>query len=100
MHLMYKDEKLNFETLSPKRSVILGDESLKEQIWTPNVLMIDTNDTSIIQVDVKDIKVSIDKTGQVVYSYKSVAKFYCWMKLQKFPFDSQKCSVTFTECKQ
>ncbi|XP_044272737.1 pH-sensitive chloride channel 2-like [Tribolium madens] len=93
----YLDNNLNFEEISPKRRVILGDDTLKAKIWTPNILLKDQEETTIVQIEEKEGLVSIDKTGFVTYTYKMVAKFYCWMDLKKFPFDTQKCTLIFSD---
>ncbi|EFA09232.1 cys-loop ligand-gated ion channel subunit precursor [Tribolium castaneum] len=93
----YLDSNLKFEDISPKRSLILGDETLKAKIWTPNILLKDQEETTIVQVEKKEDLVSIDKTGLVIYTYKMVSKFYCWMDLKKFPFDTQKCTLIFSD---
>lgn len=44
-------------------------------------------------MDGKDIFISISPSGNVIYSYRMTATFYCWMNLQKFPFDTQTCEI-------
>lgn len=95
----YLDSNLAFEELSPSRSFILGDETIKSKIWTPNVLLKDQEETTVVQAEEKEILVSIDNTGFVTYTYKMVAKFYCWMDLKKFPFDTQRCTLSFSDCR-
>ena len=99
VQFVYLDSNLNYETSSPQRTIILGDESLKAKIWTPNILMRDESGTSVIATSTKDIVVSITKTGLVTYSYKMTVQFNCQMDLKKFPFDYQRCKIAFSDCK-
>jgi hypothetical protein len=95
----YRDTALEYATISPKRSIIFGDESLREKIWAPNIFMKDEDETTVVSIEEKDVIVSIAPSGSVTYTYKMVAKFYCWMNLKKFPFDTQRCSLAFSDCK-
>ncbi|KAJ3644767.1 hypothetical protein Zmor_022472 [Zophobas morio] len=97
VQFVYLDSNLNYETSSPQRTIILGDESLKAKIWTPNILMRDESGTSVIATSTKDIVVSITKTGLVTYSYKMTVQFNCQMDLKKFPFDYQRCKIAFSD---
>lgn len=96
---LYKDNRLIFEHLSPRRGNILGEELLRNKIWVPHMTIMNEKDTTIMGIDGKDVFVSISPTGDVVYSYRMTATFYCWMNLQKFPFDSQECFIRWNSCK-
>jgi hypothetical protein len=61
--------------------------------------MKDEDETTVVSIEEKDVIVSIAPSGSVTYTYKMVAKFYCWMNLKKFPFDTQRCSLAFSDCK-
>lgn len=65
----------------------------------PHVLLDNERSSSIMGHDAKDIYVSISPAGEVVYSRRITATLYCWMDLQKFPFDEQDCDIILTSCK-
>ncbi|RZC39752.1 cys-loop ligand-gated ion channel subunit, partial [Asbolus verrucosus] len=90
---LYRDNRLRYEHLSPHRSSLLGEELLRNKIWVPHIMIRNEKDTTIMGIDGKDVFISINPNGDVVYSYRLTATFYCWMNLQKFPFDSQECNL-------
>ncbi|EFA09234.1 cys-loop ligand-gated ion channel subunit precursor [Tribolium castaneum] len=90
---LYRDDRLRYVELSPKRVGLLGEELLRNKIWVPHIMIRNEKDTTIMGIDGKDVFISINPTGDVVYSYRLTATFYCWMNLQKFPFDSQECNL-------
>ncbi|XP_018788425.1 PREDICTED: uncharacterized protein LOC108968702 isoform X3 [Bactrocera latifrons] len=63
--------------------------------------MKDHNNTEYLEVcansiegtNEKDILTSISPDGTVIISSRIKATLYCWMNLQKFPFDEQHCST-------
>lgn len=93
VQLRYVDNRLRYEHLSPNRGFILGEEPLRSRIWVPHLIVRNEKDTSLMGMDRKDVFVSVSPTGNVIYSYRMTATFYCWMNLQKFPFDSQICEI-------
>ncbi|RZB40812.1 cys-loop ligand-gated ion channel subunit, partial [Asbolus verrucosus] len=88
---LYRDNRLKYEHILPHRGSLLGEELLRNKIWVPHIMVRNEKDTKIMGIDGKDVFVSISPKGDVVYSYRMSATFYCWMNLQKFPFDSQDC---------
>ncbi|KPJ08180.1 Glycine receptor subunit beta [Papilio machaon] len=47
----------------------------------------------------KDVLISIAPDGEVLFSRRMQAVLYCWMNLQKFPFDDQTCSMNLESWK-
>lgn len=99
MHMLvqyrYIDHRLKYEHVSPNREPLIGEDKLREKIWIPHIILRNERDTSIMGIEGKDIFISINPEGEVVYSYRMTAMIYCWMDLQKFPFDEQVCEVIF-----
>nr|CAI5826756.1 unnamed protein product [Callosobruchus analis] len=93
IQLLYIDERLNYSTISPKRGNILGEEILRNKIWVPHVVIQNERDTVLMGMNKKDVFVEISPSGEVTYSYRITTTFYCWMNLQKFPFDHQICEI-------
>ncbi|KAI8435975.1 hypothetical protein MSG28_004127 [Choristoneura fumiferana] len=55
--------------------------------------------SSLMGTDSKDVLISIAPDGEVLFSRRMQAVLYCWMNLQKFPFDDQTCSMNLESWK-
>lgn len=95
----YRDPRLEYKITSPNRSRIVGEDLLRSKIWVPHVLLEHERDSAIMGHDARDIYMSIDPNGEVTYSRRIKATLYCWMDLQKFPFDVQDCEIGLLSCK-
>ncbi|XP_077293494.1 pH-sensitive chloride channel 2-like [Arctopsyche grandis] len=95
LQLRYFDPRLAYKTYSPNRKVIVGEDQLRTGIWTPHVFLSNEQKSTIMGTDSKDVLVSISPDGVVLFSRRIQAVIYCWMNLQKFPFDEQVCSMNF-----
>lgn len=99
MHMLvqyrYIDQRLHYRHVSPTREPLIGEDKLREKIWIPHIILRNERDTSIMGIEGKDVFISISPEGEVIYSYRMTAMIYCWMDLQKFPFDDQVCDVIF-----
>ncbi|CAH0563686.1 unnamed protein product [Brassicogethes aeneus] len=93
VQLSYKDNRLKYSHISPKRGSLLGEEPLRDKIWVPHIIIKNERSSALMGLDGKDIFMSISPDGDVTYSYRMTTTFYCWMNLQKFPFDSQICEL-------
>ncbi|KAG5886618.1 hypothetical protein JTB14_037394 [Gonioctena quinquepunctata] len=93
VQLLYKDSRLAYSEISPKRGVILGEESVRDRIWVPHIIIMNERESNLMGLDGKDVLVQISPDGSVIYSYRMNTMFYCWMDLQKFPFDQQICHI-------
>ncbi|XP_008196742.2 cys-loop ligand-gated ion channel subunit isoform X1 [Tribolium castaneum] len=96
---LYKDSRLRYKDVFPQRGDLIGEELLRSKIWVPHVMVRNERDARVMGIDGKDVFVLIKPTGDVVYSYRMTATFYCWMNLQKFPFDTQDCYLRWDSCK-
>lgn len=65
----------------------------------PHIVIANERDSSMMGLDGKDVIVQITPNGDVKYSYRMTTTFYCWMNLQKFPFDYQICRIQWVSCK-
>lgn len=96
---VYRDKRLKYDHVFPERGNLLGEELLRNKIWVPHILIRNEKDTRIMGLDGKDVFISISPKGDVIYSYRMTATFYCWMNLKKFPFDTQHCFLRWNSCK-
>lgn len=95
----YIDERLAYHAHSPNRTQIIGETLLRDQIWVPHVFITNEKDSLLMGSETKDVLVRISNTGEVIFSTRISATLYCWMNLQKFPFDEQQCNIHFESCK-
>lgn len=100
LQFRYVDPRLVFREVAPSRtSPVMGEASLRESIWVPHVFLSNERSSSIMGTMEKDILTSISPDGTVIVSSRVQAQLYCWMNLQKFPFDQQNCKSTLESCK-
>ncbi|KAM7349000.1 pH-sensitive chloride channel 2-like [Cochliomyia hominivorax] len=92
IQMRYNDPRLAFSKYAPSRNQpILGESSLRGLIWVPHVFLANEHESSVLGTNEKDILTAISPDGTVIISSRVQATLYCWMKLQKFPFDEQFC---------
>ena len=100
LQLRFVDPRLAFSTVAPNRKQpILGEKSLRERLWVPHIFFANERESEILGTDEKDILTSISPDGTVILSTRIQATLYCWMNLQKFPFDEQHCATILESCK-
>lgn len=94
LQFRYVDPRLVFKEVSPTRTEpIMGETKLKDALWVPHVFLSNERSSSILGTSEKDVLTSVSPDGTVIISYRIQATLYCWMNLQKFPFDDQHCST-------
>ncbi|XP_053951411.1 pH-sensitive chloride channel 2 [Anastrepha ludens] len=94
LQLRFLDPRLTFRKVAPKRrQPILGEKQLRDTLWMPHIFLANERDSSLLGTNEKDILTSISPDGTVIISSRIKATLYCWMNLQKFPFDEQQCST-------
>lgn len=77
----------------------MGEQSLRDVLWVPHVFLANERSSDILGTAEKDILTSVSPDGTVIISTRISATLYCWMNLQKFPFDEQHCSTVLESCK-
>ncbi|XP_013199982.1 pH-sensitive chloride channel 2 isoform X1 [Amyelois transitella] len=99
LQLRWVDKRLAYYRFSPKRINIIGENDLRDRIWVPHLYMSNEQSSSLMGTDSKDVLISVAPDGEVVFSRRMQAVLYCWMNLQKFPFDEQTCSMNLESWK-
>ena len=100
LQLRYVDPRLVFKEVAPRRQEpIMGEMSLRNALWIPHIFLANERSSSILGTSEKDVLTSISPDGTVIISTRIQATLHCWMNLQKFPFDEQKCTTTYESCK-
>lgn len=99
LQLRYVDPRLVFKTVAPKRKEpIMGQSALRDSLWTPHLFLANERSSSVLGTPEKDVLTSVSPDGTVVISTRIQATLHCWMNLQKYPFDEQKCKTVFESC--
>ena len=92
IQMRYNDPRLAFSKYAPLRTQpIMGESQLRSLIWVPHIFLANEHDSNVLGTNEKDILTAINPNGTVIISSRIQATLYCWMKLQKFPFDEQFC---------
>ncbi|XP_053607612.1 pH-sensitive chloride channel 2 isoform X2 [Plodia interpunctella] len=99
LQLRWSDPRLAYALFSPQRVNIIGENDLRQRIWVPHLYMSNEQSSSLMGTDSKDVLISVAPNGEVVFSRRMQAVLYCWMNLQKFPFDEQTCSMNLESWK-
>ncbi|OWR47009.1 neurotransmitter gated ion channel [Danaus plexippus plexippus] len=99
LQLRWTDARLAYSLYSPERQKIIGESDLRQRIWVPHLYMSNEQSSSLMGTDSKDVLISIAPDGEVLFSRRMQAVLYCWMNLQKFPFDDQRCSMNLESWK-
>lgn len=112
----YYDSRLTWNPDEIQLREIAGTKELSRKVWTPHLYLFNERESEIMG-DKRDILVNIHHDGTVIYS-KRFLKFlslkvvliifccrlkttiFCWMKLHKFPFDLQECTLRLDSCKK
>ncbi|XP_055642184.1 pH-sensitive chloride channel 2-like isoform X2 [Toxorhynchites rutilus septentrionalis] len=94
LQFRYVDSRLVFKKVAPNRTdPIVGEQTLRDLLWVPHVFLANERSSDILGTAEKDILTSVSPDGTVIISTRISATLYCWMNLQKFPFDEQHCST-------
>ncbi|XP_063618491.1 pH-sensitive chloride channel 2-like isoform X2 [Cydia splendana] len=99
LQLRWTDARLAYALYSPERTRIIGENDLRQRVWVPHLYMSNEQSSSLMGTDSKDVLISIAPDGEVLFSRRMQAVLYCWMNLQKFPFDDQTCSMNLESWK-
>lgn len=76
----------------------MGENSLRDSLWTPHIFIANERSSTILGTSEKDVLTSVAPDGTIILSQRIQATLHCWMNLQKFPFDEQKCKTVFESC--
>lgn len=99
LQMRYVDPRLVFRKVAPKRSEpIVGESALRDIVWTPHIFLANERASSVLGTAEKDVLTSVSPDGTVIVSTRIQATLHCWMNLQKFPFDEQKCTTVLESC--
>ncbi|PSN54130.1 hypothetical protein C0J52_09469 [Blattella germanica] len=93
LQFRYVDPRLAFHSIPTNITEIIGGEEVKDMIWTPHTYFVNDQRSAVMGSLNKDFFVSIQPDGTVFFAKRVKSTLTCWMKLHKFPFDAQQCSL-------
>uniref|UniRef100_A0A0N5BPR8 Ligand-gated ion channel 50 n=1 Tax=Strongyloides papillosus TaxID=174720 RepID=A0A0N5BPR8_STREA len=89
------DPSLNFEYMGPCKQNLSLNSVVLEKLWTPNSCFINSKTAEIHKSPFPNIFLLIYSNGTVWTNYRLKLQGPCIMNLQRFPFDSITCFLTF-----
>ncbi|XP_046385253.1 pH-sensitive chloride channel 2-like [Ischnura elegans] len=93
LQLQWYDPRLSFQNI---HGPVVGESALKDRLWIPHLYLSNERDSFVMGGgDLKDVLISIQPDGMVLYSSRIKVDLFCLMDLQKFPFDQQECPLSF-----
>lgn len=63
----------------------------KYEIWTPDIIMLDSSEKTFHAIEEKDPLIRIMYDGQIRWQFQMFRKNFCELDLINFPFDEQTC---------
>ncbi|CAH4032682.1 pH-sensitive chloride channel 2-like [Pieris brassicae] len=99
LQLRWTDPRLAYSAYSPEREKIIGEDDLRSRVWAPHLYIPNEQSSSLMGTDSKDVLISVAPNGEVLFSRRMQGVLYCWMNLQKFPFDVQTCAMNLESWK-
>ncbi len=91
----WRDPRLVFEPIDGNTTSILLHDDGWQDLWCPDTFMRNEKRSSFHDVMKPNRMMKLNSTGHVWYVTKVSATFSCPMKLQKYPMDTQYCSIYF-----
>ncbi|XP_070497147.1 pH-sensitive chloride channel 2-like [Chironomus tepperi] len=93
--IRYNDQRLVFNNVGSVRTeVILGEEDLRRNLWTPHVFFVNERSSGILGTHQQDVITAVHSDGTVIVSSRIQVSLYCSMEFKNFPLDQQQCKST------
>eukprot|EP00794_Sanderia_malayensis_P003459 gene3459-3955_t len=91
LYAEWKDKRLAHNN---KNAMIL-DNDLRDKIWVPDTYIVNAKKANFNQVTMGNSQIHIHPDGSVYHRMRLRATLSCPMDLRSFPWDIQKCPLTF-----
>lgn len=73
--------------------VIQAENLITDRLWIPHLYIVNEHESQVMGSGQQDVLVTVEPAGTVLYSARLKVTLLCLMKLQKFPFDEQRCPL-------
>ena len=93
-----QDSRLEFLNFTRGIVEIKGEDWITAHIWTPNIFIENERESSLKQTTRDSSFVRISPLGEVVFHYRVRTLLVCDMDLQRFPHDTQNCTMRLESC--
>nr|CAD2202158.1 unnamed protein product [Meloidogyne enterolobii] len=91
----WEDPALVFDYMNPCKNNISFDDKVLQRLWIPNTCFINSKMAAIHESPFRNIFLMIFSNSTVWTNYRMKVTGPCDMNLKRFPFDQQKCFLTF-----
>jgi hypothetical protein len=91
LDLYWKDQLLTWDPINFNNVVSINVDP--KEIWKPDIELYNSGDYP--EIWTKKTSANLKYDGSIYWSIPMLFTFSCELKLENFPFDSQKCSMTF-----
>ncbi|VDO50732.1 unnamed protein product [Brugia timori] len=91
----WEDPALIFDFMDPCKSNISFDEKVLQKLWIPNTCFINSKNAAIHESPFRNVFLMVFANGTLWTNYRMKLTGPCDMNLKRFPFDQQKCFLTF-----
>ncbi|KAF8374498.1 acc-1 [Pristionchus pacificus] len=91
----WDDPALAFDYMNPCKTNISFDDKVLQKLWIPNTCFINSKNAAIHESPFRNVFLMVFSNGTLWTNYRMKLTGPCNMNLKRFPFDSQKCYLTF-----
>ncbi|VDK87896.1 unnamed protein product [Litomosoides sigmodontis] len=91
----WEDPALIFDFMEPCKPNISFDGKVLQQLWIPNTCFINSKNAVIHESPFRNVFLMVFANGTLWTNYRMKLTGPCDMNLKRFPFDQQKCFLTF-----
>ncbi|EYB86944.1 hypothetical protein Y032_0271g909 [Ancylostoma ceylanicum] len=91
----WEDPALVFDYMNPCKSNISFDDKVLQKLWIPNTCFINSKNAAIHESPFRNVFLMVFGNGTLWTNYRMKLTGPCDMNLKRFPFDQQKCFLTF-----
>ncbi|VDL67934.1 unnamed protein product [Nippostrongylus brasiliensis] len=96
----WEDPALVFDFMNPCKSNISFDDKVLQKLWIPNTCFINSKNAAIHESPFRNVFLMVFSNGTLWTNYRMKLTGPCDMNLKRFPFDQQKCFLTFESRKE
>ncbi|CAD6194596.1 unnamed protein product [Caenorhabditis auriculariae] len=91
----WEDPALVFEDMNPCKRNISFDDKVLQRLWIPNTCFINSKNAAIHESPFRNVFLMVFANGTLWTNYRMKLTGPCDMNLKRFPFDKQRCYLTF-----